>query len=216
MCFTLRLHTSAAPPRVGLTQALGAYRMNETLLTNALAHEFQRCRDEFSTFSLLHSLSIVRTPDKQISISCYNAYIDFIAHLYEFYLGCIKSDGRFKKDISGRDVDLVINAEVEKLLKIKRDRIIRGEAPPYENDISCYEITVPIEFGAEFRAVRNIRSHAGKRRSEYNLADFYINKHRFAYLLFEYPHWTWSMEKFPNHDWHEIERFAHAISQGRT
>ena len=24
MCFTLRLHTSAAPPRVGLTQALGA------------------------------------------------------------------------------------------------------------------------------------------------------------------------------------------------
>ena len=23
MCFTLRLHTSAAPPRVGLTQALG-------------------------------------------------------------------------------------------------------------------------------------------------------------------------------------------------
>ena len=30
MCFTLRLHTSAAPPRVGLTQALGA-EMNEVL-----------------------------------------------------------------------------------------------------------------------------------------------------------------------------------------
>jgi hypothetical protein len=25
MCFTLRLHTSAAPPRGGLTQALGGY-----------------------------------------------------------------------------------------------------------------------------------------------------------------------------------------------
>ena len=27
MCFTLRLHTSAAPTRVGLTQALGGYQL---------------------------------------------------------------------------------------------------------------------------------------------------------------------------------------------
>ena len=32
MCFTLRLHTSAAPPRGGLTQALGRMKINRFLI----------------------------------------------------------------------------------------------------------------------------------------------------------------------------------------
>jgi hypothetical protein len=36
MCFTLRLHTSAAPPRVGLTQALGL------MDTNSLISQYRR------------------------------------------------------------------------------------------------------------------------------------------------------------------------------
>jgi hypothetical protein len=36
MCFTLRLHTSAAPPRVGLTQALGGMESIHLIMVNAL------------------------------------------------------------------------------------------------------------------------------------------------------------------------------------
>jgi hypothetical protein len=157
----------------------------------------------------------MKKPDKKLAISCYNAYVDFIAHLYEFCLGCIRRDERFPNNVSGQGVDSIVNAEVEKLLKIRRDSIVRGDAPPYENHISYYEVQVPKEFGAEFRAVRNIRSHVGEARSHFDLASFYIKYHRFAYLLFESSHWLWRMEKFPDHDWQAIERFALAISQKR-
>lgn len=142
----------------------------------------------------------------------YDAYTDFVAHLYEFYLGCIKRNNIVRREIKGQEIDEILNAEVKKLLKIRRDRIIRGHAPAYENHISYYEVEVPDEFGKSFRTVRNIRSHAMAKRSEFDLATFYIKYHRFVFLLFEEPHWLWSIEQFPEHDWLAIERFANAIS----
>jgi hypothetical protein len=160
----------------------------------------------------LHFLILGGNTDRKISIAGYNAYSDFVAHLYEFYLGCIKRDGRFPRNVSGKAVDAILNAEVKKLLKIRRDRIIRGDAPSYENHISSYEVEVPEEFGSLFRSVRNIRSHAIAKRSEFDLADFYLKYHRFIYLLFEEPQWLWNIEQVPEHDWLAIEKFAKAIS----
>lgn len=187
----------------------------EKLLTNSLAHEFQRCRDAFELYAGLHFLILSGETDRNMLIACYNAYSDFVAHLYEFYLGCIKQDHRFPNKVSGKTIDAIINAEVKKLLNIRKDRIIRGDAPPYENHISCYEVEVPDEFGSLFRSVRNNRSHVTAERSEFDLVDFYLKYHQFIYLLYEEPQWLWNMEQFPNHDWLEIERFAKAISTKR-
>jgi len=186
--------------------------VRDVLLSNALAHEFHRCREAFEYYAYLHSLVLGGNQEKKISIACYNAYSDFVSHLYEFYLGCIKSDGRFSKRISGAEVDSILNKEVQRILKIRRERILRGNAEPHENHISSYEVEVPEEFGSQFRSVRNIRSHAMSDRSTYNLADFYLKYHRFIYLLFVEPQWLWNIEKFPEHDWHAIEEFSKVIT----
>jgi hypothetical protein len=60
MCFTLRLHMSAAPPRAGLTQALGRMQIQWRLLSSrwlltlycsftAPAYATQQCPAEFGT-----------------------------------------------------------------------------------------------------------------------------------------------------------------------
>ena len=189
--------------------------MESPQLANALLHEFQRCRDAFNFYVALQSKIVAKNNDKKIAISCYNAYMDFVSHLYEFYLGNITKRENCR-NAKGKEVDKIINNEVEKLLIKKIEGIKRGEAHQYENDISYYDVTVPEEFGREFRAVRNMRSHAGHERSEYDLASFFIKYHRFVYILFEYPHWLWSAEEFPDHDWLAIERFANAIAAKDT
>lgn len=186
--------------------------MRDVLLSNALAHEFQRSRDAFEYYAYLHTLVLSGSYDKKVSVACYNAYSDFVSHLYEFYLGCIKSDARFPRRVRGAEVDSILNQEVRRILKIRRERILRGDAETHENAISYYEVDVPEEFGFQFRTVRNIRSHAMSERSTYNLADFYLKYHRFIYLLFVEPQWSWNMEKFPDHYWHAIEEFSKAIS----
>jgi hypothetical protein len=183
----------------------------DILLTNALAHEFKRCEDAFALFTGLHSLVLNGSKERQIAIATYNSYTDFISHLYEFYLGCIKRDGRFSNKISGTDVDTIINSEVKKLLNLRRNRILRGEELPYENHIYIHQIVIPDDFGFMFRTVRNIRSHATAKRSEFDLADFYHKYHIFIYLLFTEPKWLWNIEKFPEHDWLAIEKFSKAI-----
>ena len=110
-------------------------------------------------------------------------------------------------------MDAILNSHTRKLLQLRRDRIVRGDAPSYENHTSYYEVEVPEEFGARFRFVRNIRSHAVAERSTFNLAEFYLKYHRFIYLLFEEPQWLWNVERFPEHDWHAIEEFARAIEE---
>lgn len=185
--------------------------MNEALLTNTLVREFQRCHEAFFRYDGLHARLLSGNSEPGVAIAAYNAYSDFISHLYEFYLGCIKRDGRFGRNVQGKTVDAILNAEVTKLLKIRRERILRGDAPLYENHISHYEVEVPTEFGAAFRKVRNIRSHAAAERSEFNLANFHAMYHRFIYLLFEEPQWIWNIEKVPDHDWRAIGAFAKMI-----
>lgn len=190
--------------------------MTDRLFTNALVHEFKRCHDAFSRYTGLHLLLLSGNTDRTVAIASYNAYSDFVSHLYEFYVGCIKLDNRFGRNVSGKAADAVINAEVKKLLKIRRERILRGNAATYENHLSHYEVEVPEEFGSMFRSVRNMRSHAIPERSEFDLADFYHKYHRFIYLLFEEPQWLWSTDKLPDHDCHAIERFAKALVPQRS
>jgi hypothetical protein len=175
----------------------------------ALAHEFHRCRDSFELFVYLSSLIVSGAEDRQLGIRCYNAYVDFVSQLYEFYLG-------FGGGRKGRSMDLFINDEVRKLLKIKRDRILRGDAPSWENHISYYEVELPAEFAYNFRTVRNLRSHADSLRASFDLSEFFKKYHKFVHLLYEEPHWLWSRENVKEYDWLQIERFAKTLSEKRT
>lgn len=178
----------------------------DNLKTIALAHEFHRCRESFELFAHLSSLIVSGAVDRQLGIRCYNAYVDFISQLYEFYLG-------FAGGRKGRLVDLFINGAVRRLLKIKRDRILRGNAPSWENHISYYEVEVPEEFGFNFRTVRNLRSHADSLRASFDLSEFFKKYHKFVYLLYEEPQWLWNRENVKEYDWLQIERFSKMLSE---
>lgn len=189
---------------------------DDSLIRISLAHEFYRCKHSFELFVLLSSIVLSGKCDKNIALLCYNAYADFVSHLYEFYLGCIKRDARFSKNLTSIRIDEILNTEVEKLLKLRQTRILRGDAPSWENDISFYQSEVPREFAYSFRTVRNIRAHADPRRASFSLSDFYKKYHRFIYLLYTEPQWLWNIDDLNQHDWKEIEMFSRELFEQRT
>jgi putative addiction module component (TIGR02574 family) len=74
MCFTLRLHTSAAPPRVGLTQALAPTQpsvytsaMSQTrpdFLSLSVAERIQLAEDIWDSIAAESPESMTLTPDQ--------------------------------------------------------------------------------------------------------------------------------------------------------
>ena len=185
------------------------YRTPE--LTNALVHEFEQARNSFEVFARLMLIAEANLNDKTVSIRCYNTYSDFVFHLYEFYRGLIEFDKRYPAKPTWSEIDGIIKQETEKLLAMRRNRIVKGYAPSYEKHISCYEVAVPDTFAPSFRKVRNCRAHALAERSTLDLAEFFLKYHRFVLLLFDESQWLWNAELIPEHDWLGIERFVQGI-----
>ena len=189
--------------------------MWDKALTTTLAHEFKRCKTAFLIFEMLFLQLLTSKGNQHIKIECYNAYVDFAAHLYEFYVSCIKNDKRYSQNLTSKQTDEVIKIEVARLLKIRRERILHGDAPISENHISVYEITVPENFGENFRKVRNLRSHVNQQRVSFSLSKFYKDYHFFLSLIYEELIWLWDTDlpEAPKQDWGEIESFADAVLQ---
>lgn len=189
--------------------------MWDKALVVTLIHEFRRCKAAFHTYIFLYEQLLVGVNDQNLKLSCYNAYVDFVAHLYEFYLACIEQDKRYPQKLKWNQIDQIMHIEVDRLLKVRRDRIQRGDAAPWENDISVYEVKLPVEFGSRFRKVRNLRSHVNPERVDFNLGEFYENYHSFVYLLYDELLWLWDVnaETVLNQDWGEIEKFADVITR---
>lgn len=150
-------------------------------LTTTLAHEFKRCKSAFRIYIILHQRLLSGSNDVDIKIECYNAYVDFVAHLYEFYLGHIKHDSRYPSEPTAEQIDAAMYTEATRLMNIRRDRILNGNAPSWENHISVYELEIPEEFGQSFRKVRNLRSHVNSQRVDFDLGEFYKKFHRFLF-----------------------------------
>ena len=95
------------------------------------------------------------------------------------------------------------------------DAIKNGRAPAWENHISTYQVDVPLEFGAQFRRIRNRTAHASTKRSDpgtdLSLAKFYELYHLFVYLLYYSAQWLWSVKDVETFDWKAIEEFDLAI-----
>ncbi len=57
-----------------------------------LTHEFFRCDDSFKEFARYAEQMIIQGQTREISYRTYNAYTNFIHHLYEFLMGCHARD----------------------------------------------------------------------------------------------------------------------------
>src|SRR3546814_367795 len=184
-------------------------------LTITLVHELALCKESFNRFVHFSEKNILGNGSREIKIQSYSSYANFLHHLYEFYIGCIKRDLRDtsspKSDIS----DNIINSEVEKLLRNKRHAIQNGYAPKWENHISVYQMEVPKEFARDFRQIRNRTAHADLRRAapenHLTMGEFYKRYHGFVYILYAQPHWLWTVEDVEAFDWKAIDEFDLAV-----
>jgi hypothetical protein len=175
-----------------------------------LAHELKRAKDAFNAFTLSASFRLFGNDKKELAIKNYENYADFVAHLYEFHVGCIYLDKRYPKKPSHDQLDKIFTELAENYLHLRRQRIDKGDAPSWENARSYYEVTVPESFGKHWRFVRNRRNHASERRftgEDISLSDFYEIYHQFIYLFYDEPQWLWSVEDVESYDWGDIERF---------
>ena len=108
--------------------------------------------------------------DRQRAYNAYNAYARFIHHLYEFTLSAIARDRGDTTKLQAVDADRYVASYLQRALRKRRDAILDGTAPSWENHISAFPEDIPATLPADFRRTRNIaHGHAGTQRSALNL-----------------------------------------------
>lgn len=179
-------------------------------LREVVFHEFILCEGAFDEFARFAGLNIMGASDSATKLRSYNAYSQFLVHLYEFYVGCFKLDRGDTRSICFTEMDGLLVFEAEKSMKRRRHAIIHGYAPEWENDASYYDVAVPADFGRRFCEVRNRTAHADIKRnseSELGLMGFYRDYHRFAHLLFADARWLWSGRNHKSQTISHVESF---------
>lgn len=172
-----------------------------------LTHEFFRCDDSFKEFSRLAEQMIMLGRTRERSYRTYNAYTNFIHHLYEFLLGCHARDAS-NTDITNKKGDeriailqAYITHHAQRAMNQYRDAIKNGTAPSWVNDIRYYDVAVPDDFAKDFREYRNkaIGHVAHERASTLSLSEFYHKYHKFLYYMYRDAFYWWGnrSEEFP-------------------
>jgi len=195
------------------------------LLNITLSHEFYRCSKAFDVFCS-QIVSLKSDPTKSDKIDCYNSYVDFLSHLYEFYIGFIKKELKTNKsrtyEIYGLNnkmkeheiLDLILNNELNKLLRNRKNRIINGFKDSLGKTIGFYNKEVPINFALHFRFIRNRRNHSDYRRASDNhdisLKDFFNLYHIYVLVMYDETKWLWKVD-IEKYEWNGIEEFATEI-----
>ena len=175
----------------------------------AITHEYYKCRDAFEQFRIVAEKIILTGQSREISYRAYNAYSYFIHHLYEFLMAC-HARGSGNTSITNKKgkertkyLDSLIEKDIRKIVTMRIERIKRGDAPSWENDISYYEglLPIPSDFSSEFRTYRNkVSGHASYERiAELDLTKFYQKYHAYLYLLYKDigEYWGGNSEDFP-------------------
>jgi hypothetical protein len=196
-----------------------------TLFRTVCAHEFFRCREAFDSFRYL-MVTLPENDTKRWRLNCYNTYVDFLSHLYEFYLGFIergsqlKQQGLYNKYPPFKDkkeyekIDIIFNEEVAKLFRNGKDRLINGykDTLGYREDF--YSCEIPKKFGEHFRHMRNRRNHTNFKRAsndfDISLKDFFETYHKFIVILYEESRWLWQVDE-NEFEWEAIDDFASEI-----
>jgi len=171
----------------------------------AITHEYYKCRDAFERFRITAEGIILSGQNKEISYRAYNAYSYFIHHLYEFLMACHARDAGNTSITNKRGperteyLDSLLIDDAHRVVNARIDRINRGDAPDWENDISHYKglLPIPENFGEDFRVYRNkVAGHASfERISELNLTEFYKKYHQHLYLMYRDVGEMWGRER---------------------
>lgn len=186
----------------------------------ALVHEFYRCQDSFKQFEFYGQQLILQGKTRERSYKAYNAYADFIHHMYEFMLGCHARDAGNTRitNKKGEERTSIIESYImhhaKRVMNQYRDAIQRRTAPDWVNDISYYDVTVPESFAKDFREYRNkVVGHvAHERSSKLSLTNFYHKYHKFMYYMYrDSIHFWGRREEFP--DLKEITDFSLMLEQ---
>ena len=114
-----------------------------------------------------------------------------------------------KLKLSGVAADNYIHSYAAKAQKKRRDAILDGTAPSWENHISAFPEEISAEFPVDFRHIRNWASvHISVKRSKLNLTEFYDKHHSIVHIMyFEARSWWGRMsDDFPDLD--EITSFS--------
>ncbi|MBD9359625.1 hypothetical protein [Methylomonas fluvii] len=175
----------------------------------ALKHEFLRCDDSFNDFAESAKTMIMTGENRRIAYKTYNAYARFIHHLYEFMLGAISRERNNTEKLSFEMADKYVSSHTQRILTNRRQAIMNGTAPNWENHISYYPEKIPEAFAEDFRQARNkVSAHVSHHRSDLNLSDFYEKNHMYLGLLyFDIKSWWGRMgDEFP--DLKEVTSFS--------
>lgn len=178
----------------------------------ALTHECLRCINAFDDFAASATISLKQGDSRSIAFKTYNAYARFVLHLYEFMLGAIARERGDTTLPRGKTADAYIASHAGRILRNRREAILNGTAPVWENHISAYPEELPKGFAEAFRHCRNHTSvHVSAERSRLSLTEFYHKYHLFLYLLYyDVKGWWGRMgDEFP--DLEEITAFSVAI-----
>lgn len=166
----------------------------DMLLNKAIYHEFCRCQDAFDMFMQVSRVMIFKGHTTEVAYFAYNSYTSFLHHLYEMSIALrhrqladtspsLKGT-KFKKQHERHDA--YFNSLAQRIMDRYAHNIKKGIAPIWVNDLSYYEVTVPEEFGQDFRQIRNkTLAHVDARRvRDYDLTDFYTKYHKFVYEIY--------------------------------
>lgn len=175
----------------------------------ALKHEFLRCDDAFSDFGSAARTMISLGENRRISYVTYNAYARFIHHLYEFLMGAAMRDYLDTHQLSAESAERYVAGHTQRIVANKREAILNGTAPAWENHISAYPEKISPTFASEFRRFRNIASgHVKYERSGLKLSEFYENNHMYLHMLYRDIQSWWGRQTDTFPDLREITAFS--------
>ena len=184
----------------------------------ALTHEILRCEEAFKDFEALATQSIMVGENRALAFKMYNSYSRFVHHLYEFMAACFVRDQHGTAAGSGKDatrfIEGYIRHHAQRILTGRREAILNGTAPAWENALSAYSENVPADFASDFRLCRNkAAGHVKHERATLSLSDFYDRYHMYLYMLYRdaLAFWGRRGDEFP--DLKEITDFTVMIQQ---
>jgi len=184
-------------------------------LVEVAGHELYVATEKYKLFN--QTLPCLEKSEmRYFKVACYQAYAEFVRGLYEYYLAIINWNTNTTRLSKSDNLDAAMNDTAQRLLNFYRP--LRSFTEPK------FPLTVPIDFGAHFRQVRNRVSHADFRRmgpdlraSEITLASFYQKYNFYVHLMLEHPQFTWGGKKFDEaYTWGPIEEFISAVKPKST
>jgi hypothetical protein len=145
--------------------------VTDTALCVALKHEFLRCDDAFNEFAACATIRITQGENRRIAYKTHNAYARFIQYLYEFMLGAITRERHDTEKLRSDMADKYIAGHTQRILTNRREAVLNGTAPAWENHISYYPERIPQYFPKHFRRFRNtVSTHVAYERSALSLS----------------------------------------------